>query len=243
MQGIIVEKFRQALHRRKEILPFTMHKSWNEFKIYLKALIDAEPISNYEVISRAGLSRDAYYKLFAPEREDSSMRKGTVYGLAEALDYSVNYVNSIPQFVQKLARSKNITANYVQSSIQSAVRITGSLETFSRLSNINIFQLKDLMKLSPETVIGISSLDQVNKAIGKLDQDMTSQVSKITSEGHLSDITDHGLLQLINPDNIRKYNISDTERIELTMIAYNRNSQTTLEHWVSVLFTLRALEK
>ena len=75
-----------------------MNKSWKDVKEKLKALIEAEQISDNEVIRKAGLSRNTYYKLFTPDREYSTMRKSTVFALAKVLHQHVKYLNEIPQF-------------------------------------------------------------------------------------------------------------------------------------------------
>ncbi len=245
-----------------------MLESWKEVKQFLKNLIEAQQISDHEVIRRAGLSRSTYYQLFDPARENSPMRQATVFALAKVLYQGVKYIDGIPQFSPILARSKNITAEYVQKAITDAIHTVGSIEKLSRLADLNIFQMQTLLNLSPNTVIDMSTLDQVSIAIEKLDLDRISEGSKSSlktnfEEGHpvgsnvsegdtgikvlkhdeLENVSDHGLLQLITEENLKKYNISDTERSELSMISQNRNSQTTIEHWVSILYALRALEQ
>lgn len=237
-------------------------------KQQLRVLIESEQIADFEIFRRAGLSRSTYYQLLDPARENSPIRKTTTHALAQILHQDVQFIDGIPQFSPKLARSKNISAKYVQKAIRNAVELTGSLEKFSRLSDINIFQLKAILELSSDTIISISSLDQIEIAIDRLDMERlpgggeNNRVSKFESNKseqskhsepeskglvlgseELTDIADVGLQQLFKDENIDKYKIAECEVAELSMISLGRNSQTTLEHWVSILYTLRALEK
>ena len=57
------------------------------------------------------------------------------------------------------------------------------------------------------------------------------------------EIEDPGLIELLSPDNRGKFLISEEETQELLHIAFRRKSQTTLEQWVTILYTLRNLDK
>ena len=244
------------------------HKSWQEVKKHLKQLIEAEPISELAVINKAGLSRNSYYKIFAVDRKDSPMRKATVSALAKVLRHQTKYVDGFPQFSPIPALSPYTAAQYVKDAIKNGTNLTGSLWQFSQNSGIDESHLLKIMDASAEVQIDILILDALENAIAQLDlkralkerDSSTIAIPEMAKDGQpyhsettlgeifqnsdkLITISDTGLLQLITDENIIKYNISDTERTELSMISHNRNSQTTLEHWVSVLFTLRALEK
>jgi hypothetical protein len=224
-----------------------MNSSWKDVKQNLKDLIEADQISDHEAIRKAGLSRSTYYQLFDPDRVESPMHKSTVFALAKVLNHHVKYVDGIPQFTQMLARPSRISAKHVHESIDKAVEITGSLAKFSRLSGMDIDQLNTLMDLSPNTIIDISSLDLIDSAIDRLDLKRISKGPMKSPEVNIGKvdeniISDNGLLQLLTGENLTKHNISESERSELLMISQNRNTQTTIEHWVSILYTLRALD-
>lgn len=75
--------------------------SWKTTKAFLRDRIDSSPGSRASLIERAGLSRDAYYKLFKYGRLDRSMRKGTIDKLCAALNLNVHYVGGYPAFSVK----------------------------------------------------------------------------------------------------------------------------------------------
>jgi hypothetical protein len=245
-----------------------MLESWKEVKQFLKNLIETQQISDHEAIRRAGLSRSTYYQLFDPAREDSPMRQATVFALARVLHHVVKYTDRIPQFSPILALQPYAAARYVQDAINVGVALTGSLWELSQKSKIDISHLRTIMDAPPETQIDELTLETLDITIAQLDLErdlkarkssprVNSEIAKdgqtrqsVTaseeigqSSDKLNTISDTGLLQLITDENLIKYNISDTERSELSMISQNRHSQTTLEHWVSILYTLRALEQ
>lgn len=74
------------------------NESWVDVKIQLKELIEHAQVSEHVIIKGAGLNRSTYYKIFAPDRLDASMRKGTVYAIANELGVRVHYENNLPQF-------------------------------------------------------------------------------------------------------------------------------------------------
>ncbi len=245
-----------------------MHKSWQEVKKHLKQLIEAEPISELAVIKSAGLSRNSYYKIFAPDRKNSPMRKATVHALAKVLRQQIKYVDGFPQFSPILALSPHAAARYVKDTIKHGTKLTGSLWQFSQKSGIDESHLLKIMDASPEVPIDILVLDALENAIAQIDLEgalkerdsSTIAIPELAKDGQtyhsettlgeifqnsdkLVTTSDKGLLQLTTEENLLKYNISDTERSELSMISQNRNSQTTIEHWVSILYALRALEQ
>lgn len=244
-----------------------MHKSWQEVKKHLKQLIEAEPISELAVIKKAGLSRNSYYKIFAADRKNSPMRKATVYALAKGLRHQTEYVDGFPQFSPILAQSSHSAARYVNEAIKYGTFLSGSLWQFSKKSGIDESHLLKIMDASAEVQIDILILEALENAIKQLDLERALQerdsstvaIPELAKDGQtyhsettlgeifqntdkLITISDTGLLQLLTDENISKYNISDTERTELSMISQNRNSQTTIEHWISILFALRALD-
>jgi len=245
-----------------------MNSSWKEVKQKLKDLIEASQISDHEAIRKAGLSRSTYYQLFDPDRVDSPMHKSTVFALAKALNHHAKYVDGIPRFSPILALQPYAAAKYVQDAINVGVALTGSLWQLSQKSKIDISHLRTIMDAPPGAQIDIAALNALDNVINQIDleKDLKARESSpvanpemakdrqtnhsvaasgglVQNSDKLNTISDTGLRQLITEENLKKYNISDTERSELSMISHNRNSQTTLEHWVSVLFTLRALEK
>ncbi len=232
-------------------------KSWKEVKKYLNDLIEAQPVSNFEVVARSGLSRDSYYKIFSPEREDSPMRSTTVYGLANALDLSVEYVDNFPQFEQKgKGDSLRISRKHAHEAFEKAVEIAGSIEYLSELTDIPLDTLKELampiaimrggisriLFLRMGMALGRAILLHPNGKIEFISDDIKENILAGYSAPEIQ-ASDVGLLQLLEEENTIEYKISESEIIELTMISQNRKSQTTIEQWISILYTLRALEQ
>jgi len=145
-----------------------MPNSWKEFKRHLKSLIDGEPLSNYKVIQRAGLSRDAYYKLFSPDRENSAMRKSTVYSLAATLKQSVEYVNGIPQFSDFIFE---FPISLAQSALNIAVAEAGGVKELAEKVKLPVGQLNILLSTndtSTEGTVSRSFLVKVGSLIGRV---------------------------------------------------------------------------
>jgi len=74
------------------------NESWVDVKIQLKELIEHAQVSEHVIIKGAGLNRSTFYKIFAPDRLGASMRKGTIYAIANELGVRVHYKNNLPQF-------------------------------------------------------------------------------------------------------------------------------------------------
>ena len=247
-----------------------MNKSWKEVKEYLKDNVDSAAISPFEIIKRSGLSRDAYYKIFGKGRENSPMRRSTVYGLANALNLKVEYAEKLPQFTGRKNSADFIPLYLAREAIQYAIGIAGGVEALSRRRNVTLDSFVRLISPteSDNRPIPINFLTKAGSLIGlslQIDPSGKAEYSTKTEEHvfimandeidgdlHLDayldyysypHVTDVGLDQLFENSNIQKFHISELERRELFLIATFRNSQTTLDHWVSILYALRALEQ
>jgi hypothetical protein len=245
-----------------------MLKDWYEVKKYLKDRIDSEQGSQFAVIEKAGLSRDSYYKLFAPEREKSPMRKSTVMGLAKALRIEVVYEYGIPQFTRKVTTKSSIFAVNARDGLEYAIRLGGSIETIAEKSKIRLEVLQSVLEpTNYDTEVSVHLFSKIAKAIdrvlivydnGFIDFEEYGYGGPEPPEGEpvmaprwwhdeeldqLDDVTDIGLIELIDQDNRKKYEISDSEAIELSQLSRSRQSDGTLTQWVSILFALRALDK
>lgn len=247
-----------------------MLKSWKEVKNFLKECIESEPSSQSEVIKRAGLSRDTYYKLFAPGRAEAPMRKATVHGLADALFLSVRYENGFPQFSTLNRDSKGFVTSvaHAQEVIKHALDVGADMEYLAKFCKIPIEELEQIMSASNfSKTIPVRYIQYIALAIGKRavlhpSGKITIEPSKVVEiSPEIDDSTrrhvrlmrkfrerdekgtsDSGLLELMDNKNRNKHMISDAEAIELISIANRRNTQTTLEHWISILYTLRGLD-
>ncbi len=245
-----------------------MNTSWIEVKNYLKECIELQPVSQFEIIKQSGLSRDAYYKIFGEGRENSPMRKATVYGLAKALSLSVKYIDKLPQF-SVIKRSVDfLPLDLARDALQQAVAIAGGVEELSNLTNMPtaLFNKilsgtnEDTQKISKDFLVKVGSSlgytphyrsDGRAEYIAKQEiDDFGVGINQIESDSSLETFLDYhnyptpsdlGLLQLFEETNIEKYDISDLECKELFLISIFRDSQTTIEHWISILHTLRSL--
>ena len=239
-----------------------MNNSWKEVKAYLKERLDSSPLTPTEIIGLSGLSKDSYYTIFAPGRENSSMRKSTVKGLCNALNLTVEYKDRFPQFSDPEPGERNyVLMKHAQEALQAVMKevpkeriavamgiplkvlrtiLSGDpgmpmqlpLSMFRELA----FQLKSNLVIFESGRIEIHSPTSFEgKHIVPID--------KGGSDSAIRNINDVGLQELLSEDNIAKYDISDGECKELANISINRNSSTTLDHWVSILYTLRSLNK
>ncbi len=245
-----------------------MNTSWIEVKNYLKECIELQPVSQFEIIKQSGLSRDAYYKIFGEGRENSPMRKATVYGLAKALSLSVKYIDKLPQF-SVIKRSVDfLPLDLARDALQQAVAIAGGVDELSNLTNMPTSLFEGLLSSGSEytQTVPKSFLIKVGASIrhtvqydsaGKPEYTMSQESDdrrddnyKVENDPNLETfleyhnypiVTDIGLQQLFEDINVEKYVISDLERKELFLISLFRDSQTTIEHWISILHTLRSL--
>ena len=246
-----------------------MNTSWKEVKAYLKERIDSSSISPSEITGKSGLSKDSYYTIFATGREDSPMRKSTVYGLATALNLSVTYTNKFPQFSEmNLSEFNNVPIHYAREALQMALNEFGDIEGLADGIGLPVSYLNEIlspnaskqMQISRDLFVTIGYV--INK---KLIIDPTGKLEYVSPEPftmekmleHLvdpenmgfdftvrsEDVKDSGLQELFNEKNIEKYDITIGDRIELSKISIRRKSDTTLDHWVSILYTLRSLNK
>ena len=246
-----------------------MNTSWKEVKAYLKERIDSSSISPSEITGKSGLSKDSYYTIFATGREDSPMRKSTVYGLATALNLSVTYTNKFPQFSEmNLIESNNVPIHFAREALQMAIKEFGDVEGLAEKILIPVSYLNEI--LSPNASKQMQISRDLFVTIGyfiskKLTIDPTGKLEYVSPEPftmekmleHLvdpenmgfdftvrsEDVKDSGLQELFNEKNIEKYDITIGDRIELSKISIRRKSDTTLDHWVSILYTLRSLNK
>ena len=245
-----------------------MNTSWKEVKAYLKERIDSSSISPSEITGKSGLSKDSYYTIFATGREDSPMRKSTVYGLATALNLSVTYTNKFPQFSEmNLIESNNVPIHFAREALQMAIKEFGDVEGLAEKILIPVSYLNEI--LSPNASKQMQISRDLFVTIGyfiskKLTIDPTGKLEYVSPEPytmekmleHLvdpetmtfdftgwEDIKDSGLQELFDEKNINKYDITIGERMEMSKISIRRKSDTTVDHWVSILYTLRSLNK
>ncbi len=250
-----------------------MLESWKEVKEYLKKCIESVPGSQFDVIKRAGLSRDTYYKLFSPERANAPMRKATVNGLADALSLGVYYEDGFPQFSALNRDDSGIVTSvaHAQEAIKKVLDTGASLEYLASFSKIPIEELEQIMSApNYSRTVPFRYLAFIAGAIGQdaridpsgtgkiiIEPSRRNQFSLEINESTLNNVkllnpfddkgkirtSDSGLLQLMEYENRRKHEIIDAEALELLAIAQRRNTQTTIDHWISILYALRALDK
>ncbi len=246
-----------------------MNTSWKEVKKYLKDRIDSEPISPSEIIGKSGLSRDSYYRIFASGRENSPMRRSTVYGLAVALNLSVEYANKYPQFSDlNISTYNNVPIHFAREALQVAVDDVGDTNRLADLIGVTASLLDEILSPSAVKQIQVSRtlFVRIGSAIGRRllidpsgkleylpkDESITNAENEVSYLPHstkhlpydfnvLADIVDSGLRELFEPRNIKKHGITDGERFELSLISWRRKSNTSMDHWVSILYTLRSL--
>ncbi len=245
-----------------------MNTSWKEVKTYLKERIDSSSISPSEIVRKSGLSKDSYYTIFAHGRENSPMRKSTVYGLAVALNLSVEYTKNFPQFSDlNLSQHNNVPIQYAREALQVAIEEFGDTEDLAKQIGVPVSLLNEILSPNATKQMQISRtlFVSIGYVIGrKLIIDPSGKLEYVSPEAytkakffqHLVDpnklefdftvrenIKDSGLLELFSEKNIEKYDVTIGERIELSQISIRRKSDTTLDHWVSILYTLRSLNK
>ncbi len=247
-----------------------MNKSWSDVKKYLKAQIDVSPMSGIQIIENSGLSRDAYYKIFAPGREDAPMRKSTVYGLSKTLKLDVEYVDGLPQFSNIQDTDNAIPIQNALEALHEVIEVAGGIEELSKKSHISISLLNTLISASEDdarkvplnflvrlgAVNGLSlQIDERGKACysrGVEEHIYIPLNDEIEGDLHLDafldyyhypKVVDPGLSKLFEDINIDKHQISESEKKELFLIATLRHSQSTMDHWISILYTIRDLSK
>jgi hypothetical protein len=228
-----------------------MLKSWKEVKKYLLKEIERAGKSEFTVVKDAGLTRDSYYKIFAFDRWERPMRKATVYGFGRALGYRVRYQAGIPQFsiIGKNESGENVTSKYfAREALKSAIRLAGSIDELARLTSIEKDLFNEILsdsnddsdvstsvfvKIASELHAGLLIHRSGEIFIKKAGFDVTAQ-----------DALDEGLEDLIaNKQNRAIHSISDIEA-ELMLEIYRKlGTQATIDQWISVLYSLRGLEK
>lgn len=227
-------------------------------------------MSELAVIKRAGLSRNSYYKIFAPDRQKSPMRKSTVYSLADVLNQQVQYVEGFPQFTINQESGDFIPLHLAREAIQHLITVAGSVEELSNRTKVPIELFWDLISpdasdTRPVSELFLMKMGAYNGLSLRIDPsgnaeyiNKTEKPSFVFEEDRFDESkliedfldyngypkpADSGLHELFEEINIDKYQISESERQELFLIATIRNSDSTLERWVSILFNLRALDR
>lgn len=240
-----------------------MLKDWIEVKTYLKDQIDSSEDSPSELMGKAGLSKDSYYKLFAPERLSSPMRKSTVHGIAAALSLDVSYEYGIPQFIREDTNFESIPISNAREALETLLLWEGPIESIAEKSKVPVedilnilnstskhpdIPLDFLLKISTSLKMkltvwenGFVSFDHTNS--DKIDKPWL--VPLLWHEGIagvIHEIVDEGLQELVGGSSSEFHKITESEITELARIAENRQSNGSLNQWVSILYSIRSLD-
>ncbi len=242
-------------------------RSWNDVKGELKSYLEADPRSKFEIIEKAGLSKDAYYKLFAPERSGSPMRRGTVEGLAKALNLTCMYPHGgMPSFgTEELLTQSLHTAN-TKETIQYAINIVGNIELLAEKTEIRASELSSYLEPDKQDKpISIQTLNKIAQAINRtlivfgdnsislVDEfgyDPNNQPTIVrvdlstlapVDRNYTPQIYDNGLFELIHHDIRKKHDITEQEIKVLAHIQNDLETNGTLSQWVNILYAIRGL--
>jgi len=244
-------------------------KQWKDVKTQLKILLEDDDRSHLAIFKDAGLSTDTYYKLMDDDRDNKPMRKATIEGLAKALNIECTYHNGFPFFgtininfktkngktVREIVKRAIEHAEYVRFLSQETGISDAELENIINSdSKFKTISLKDFRKIvnsiglnlsiwSDNTIALMDSKAQVTE-LDLFFQDRTNP-SELNPEENLlvvPGISDKGLLELIEPNNLLKHAITVHEIKELASIHRSRNSNGTIDQWITILYVNRSLD-
>jgi len=242
-------------------------RDWEIVKDELKAYLDANPRSKFEIIEKAGLSKDAYYKLFSENRKKSPMRRATVEGLAKALNLSCMYPHGgIPSFDAEEPLTESLKQANTKDAIKYAIDIVGSIELLSEKTDIPVDYLQNWAESdNPEMSISIEALHKIANSINRTlivfgdnaislvdtlggDPEMQPSIVRIdlstlapVNSYYTPQILDRGLQELISYENRKKHEITDQEIKALSHIQDSRETDGTISQWINILYAIRGL--
>lgn len=221
-----------------------MDKSWKEIKTYLQICIDSQRETRAAIIRRAGLSKDSYFKIFRDDRLDKPMRKATVNRLARALNLVVvEYINGLPQIYSRteLEREKHYANIFSAQDLIEHALAAMEFSDLSALTGISVSSLKSIYEnVSGDITVDDETLKNIDSVIkGEIHLDEDGNFVRWVAKDET--IHDQGLRLLLTEENRNKHGITDMEEHELVLIDAGRKSCSTLESWISVLYSLRAL--
>jgi hypothetical protein len=262
-------------------VPWKDVRSWEDVKSELKLYLEADPRSKFEVIEKAGLSRDAYYKLFPVKKADESkqqaderkrkakapMRRGTVEGLANALNLTCMYPHGgLPSFSTKELLTLSLNAANTKDAVKYAINIAGSIESLAEKSNIPATELLHIMESESQTTsISIKTLHMIAHAINRTlivfgddsislvddlghDPKMQPTLVRIdlatlapVNRNYTPQILDNGLFKLMDNDIRLKHDITNDEIKVLSHIQDSGETNGTVEQWINILYAIRSL--
>jgi hypothetical protein len=243
-------------------------KQWKDVKTQLKILLEDDDRSHLAIFKDAGLSTDTYYKLMDDDRDNKPMRKATIQGLAKALNIECTFHNGFPFFGTINIHLKTKNGPTVREIVELAIKHAEyvhflSLDTGIPDSELNsiinsdskfkTISLKDFRKIVNYVGLNLSiwsdnSIVLMDKAAQVTELDLffqeRSNLPKHNPEDILDapGISDKGLLELIEPNNREKHNITEHEIKELASIHRSRNSKGTIDQWVTILYVNRSLD-
>ena len=244
-------------------------RQWKDVKTQLEILFEDDDRSHLAIFKEAGLSTDTYYKLMDNDRVSKPMRKATIEKLANALNIECTFHNGLPFFGTININLKTKNGPTVKEIIELAIKHAEylhflSLETgipdavlesiVNSDSQFKTISLKDFRKIvnyvglnlsiwSDNSIVLVDQAAQVTELdlffmeLGKLPKHETEDIIDAPN------ISDKGLLKLIEPINCEKYDITEHEIKELANIHRSRNSDATIDQWISVLYVNRSLSK
>ena len=192
-----------------EAAPWNEVRSWETVKDELKSYMDADPRSKFEIFEMAGLSRDAYYKLFPIKKVDESkqqaeerkkkakapMRRATVEGLAKALNLTCMFSpGGWPTFSTADPLAGYLNNANTKEAVKYAIKIAGGLEILSEKADIPISELESISQSdSQDTPTSLHTLHKIAQAIDRtlivFGNDSTSLVSNPNHDPSVSPTT------------------------------------------------------
>jgi transcriptional regulator with XRE-family HTH domain len=241
-------------------------KTWEDVRLELKVLLKSDEQSAFEIFKQAGLSRNAYYKIFESGRESTIIRKSTINRLAIALNLPCAFYDGLPYFGALEASHQTRNGSTVKEVIQLAVDIARTPKLLSENTHVQLEEITNILGSdNPVGIMSLKSFSKIAKAIGltlsifrdnsfalianngeipKLDSYVPSEgiisLSQV-DEHSISFVSDFGLYQLLNPNNLKKHSITEQEIEELTYIHESRNSKGNLSQWIAILYAIRGL--
>jgi hypothetical protein len=163
-------------NKSTDAVPWDEVRDWKAIKDELKSYMDADPRSKFEIIEKAGLSRDAYYKLFPTEEAKDSekkanapMRRATVEGLAKALNLTCMFSpGGWPTFSAADPLAGYLNNANTKEAVKYAIEIAGSLELLSEKADISTSELESILKSdSQHTPTSLHTLHRIAQAIDR----------------------------------------------------------------------------
>ena len=249
------------------IKPLKDARDWKIVKKELKNYLDSDPRSNLEIIGKAGLSKDAYYKLFKTDRLKKPMRRATVEGLAKALNLTCMYPHGgFPSFDTKELLTDSLNTANVKEAINYAINIAGSIDQLAELADIPSDELSGYIQPDePGMKISIQILHKIALAIDRtLIVFGDASISLVDDLGHNPDmqptlvridlstlapvninytpqILDKGLFKLMDNDIRKKHDITNDEIKVLSHIQDSRETDGSVDQWINILYAIRGL--